>query len=52
MFELCHETDRELLRFNPLIAKVFTQFEFENDGETTAVMRELVIAGLKTAVAR
>jgi hypothetical protein len=38
----------KLLRFNPLIAKAFTQFESENDPRTADVMREIVIAALKT----
>src|SRR5438876_4885941 len=37
--------------FNPLIAKAFTQFESENDARTTTVMREIVVAGLKTGAA-
>jgi len=44
-------TEDELLHFNPLIAKAFTQFESENDARTTTVMREIVVAGLKTSAA-
>ena len=44
-------TEDELLHFNPLIAKAFTQFESENDTRTADVMREIVIAGLKTGAA-
>ncbi len=34
-------TEDELLHFNPLIAKAFTQFEAENDTRTADVMREI-----------
>ena len=44
-------TEAELLRFNPLIAKAFTQFESENDTQTADVMREIVVAGLNTGAA-
>ena len=44
-------TEDKLLHFNPLIAKAFTQFESENDTRTADVMREIVIAGLKTGAA-
>ena len=48
--ELLHDRGRTFT-FNPLIAKAFTQFESENDARTTTVMREIVVAGLKTGAA-
>jgi hypothetical protein len=40
----------ELVRFNPILANAFAQFEAENDPEVSGCMQSLVAVAVKTGV--